>query len=498
MDPIPLDQIAAAVGASPVTGPTIRGVCTDSREVTPHSLFVALRGDHFDGHDHLPAAAAGGAVAAIVDRDVPPEPGLTLIRTDDARRAMGRLATFVRRRFRGTVIAVAGSNGKTGTKHLIHAALSSTLRGSMSPKSFNNDVGVPVTLFAADPTDDFVVLEMGTNHPGELAHLSRMAEPDVAVLTNVGAEHLEFFGDLDGVRREEASVAVGLRPGGLLVTHADDPGLLVRVIGQDVPWVGFGWGGQNLVPTTGVVCTAAGTTFDWAGGPPGSPRTFKVPQVGRHTALSATAALIVCRRLGVDLGRAAAALAVATGPGMRLQVRRAGRLTLLDDAYNANPSSVAAALETLRDLPTAGRRVAVLGDMLEMGDAAAAGHADVGRLAAACGVDVLACVGPLSAATAAAAKDAGLPAVFHALTTTEAAALVPTLLSDGDLVLLKASRGLRLERVAEAIQSTFGGEAADAHPVTSTPHGGGQLFEQRPIRREGTKEREGGRDERSD
>ena len=459
MDPIALADILAAVGgtASQSAGGTIHTVCTDTRDIKPGSLFVALRGDTFDGHAYLERAAAGGAVAALVDRDVPPAAGLTPIRVDDARRAMGRLATFVRRKFKGTVIAVAGSNGKTGTKHLIHAALSSKLRGSMSPKSFNNDVGVPVTLFAADAADDFVVLEMGTNHPGEIAHLSRMAEPDIAVITNVGAEHLEFFGDLDGVARENAQVTAGMSPAGTVFFNGDDPNLVAYVVtGQPGPYATpFGWNERNLIRPTNVRCTIDGTTFDWVDDLAGNLGPFFVPLLGRHAAINALAAVLVGSDLGVSYDDIRRGLSRATGPQWRLQVEHAGPVTVLNDAYNANPTSMAAALETVRDLPTAGRRVAVLGDMLEMGNAAAAGHADVGRLAAVSGLDALVCVGPLSAGSAAAATAAGLADVSHVATTAEAADVVPAMLRPGDLVLLKASRGLRFEAIAKAIRSAF-------------------------------------------
>ena len=456
MSPIELHEVAAVVGADPVAGPAVHAVCTDTRDIRPASLFVALRGDTFDGHDYLAKAAAGGAVAALVDRDVPAVPGLALVRVDDARRAMGRLATFVRRRFKGTVIAVAGSNGKTGTKHLIHAALSSTLRGSMSPKSFNNDVGVPVTLFAADSADDYVVLEMGTNHPGEIAHLSRMAEPDVAVITNVGAEHLEFFGDLAGVARENFQVVAGMTPGGPLFVNGDHADDVLDVVidaldAMDRPEMTFGFGGGNDLFATHVQTDTDGVTFNVGlDGPP-----FHVPLLGRHVASNSLAAVGIGRHLGLSDDDIRRGLSNATGPQWRLQVDRAGPVTILNDAYNANPTSVVAALETVRELPTNGRRVAVLGDMLEMGHAAAAGHADVGRLAAAAGLDLLVCVGPLSAGTAAAAKDAGLPVVYHVLTTAEAAGVVPSLLTAGDLVLLKASRGLKFEAVAAAIHAAF-------------------------------------------
>ena len=453
MTPLTLTEIVHATAGSP-TGPDpgpIAAVCTDTRDLRSGSLFVALRGDTFDGHAYLAQAAAGGAVAALVDRDVPAPPGMALVRVDDARRAMGRLATFVRRRFNGTVIAVAGSNGKTGTKHLIHAALSSCLRGSMSPKSFNNDVGVPVTLFAADETDDYVIVEVGTNHPGEIAHLSRMCEPDVAVITSIGAEHLEFFGDLAGVARENMQIVDGMRPGGPLFVNADDNGdLMIDLLDAlDRPEVMFGFSGAADLCVTDAVCDAAGVRFRV--GFDGEP--FFVPLLGRHTAANAAAAVGVGRHLGLSDDDISRGLAAATGPAMRLQLDRVGDLTIINDAYNANPTSMRAALETLRDLPAPGRRVAVLGDMLELGDAGPAEHAAAGALAAACGVDLLVAVGPLATEIAAAATAAGLPAVTHVGTSAEAAIVVPPLLRGGDLVLLKASRGVRLERVAEAIRA---------------------------------------------
>jgi UDP-N-acetylmuramoyl-tripeptide--D-alanyl-D-alanine ligase len=231
MIPLTLDQIAAAVEGTMTGGHgqrMIDSVCTDSRNLTAGSLFFAISGETFDGHRFIPQAAEAGAAAAVVSR-VTGDEQLPSIQVDDTRLALGRLAQFVRRTLTSTrVIAVAGSNGKTGTKALIHAALSSRLRGTASPKSFNNDIGVPVTIFGASPDDDYVVLEIGTNHPGEVEHLSRMSEPDIAVITSIGEEHMEFFKTLDGVRQENAAIAAGLRPGGL-VTCVDDEKLLTMV-----------------------------------------------------------------------------------------------------------------------------------------------------------------------------------------------------------------------------------------------------------------------------
>jgi hypothetical protein len=236
MKPLTIQQIKHATGGKavtsiPPTAPPISAVCTDTRRMTPGSLFVALRGDRHNAHEFLPDAAAGGAVAALVEQ-VPAQtlPNVYLIKVEDTKQAMGKLATYVRRHMRSKVIAVAGSNGKTSTKYLIDAALSFRLRGSMSPKSFNNDIGVPLTIFPADPMQDYLVLEMGTNHHGEVKVLTEMALPDIAVITNCGAEHLEFLGDLMGVRRENASVIAGLNArGGLLVVNGDDPELLSAV-----------------------------------------------------------------------------------------------------------------------------------------------------------------------------------------------------------------------------------------------------------------------------
>src|SRR6185503_13562141 len=197
MKPLTLQQIRQTVGGNALTAipadvPLISAVCTDTRRMEKSSLFIALRGEKFDGNDFIPQAAAGGAIAALVDH--PPAtilPNVHLIQVPDTRKAMGKLASRARQDLIGKVVAVAGSNGKTSTKHLIDSALCGKLRGSISPKSFNNDIGVPLTIFPASPLDDYLVLEMGTNHPGELVVLAKMARPDIAVITNCGAEHLE-------------------------------------------------------------------------------------------------------------------------------------------------------------------------------------------------------------------------------------------------------------------------------------------------------------------
>lgn len=454
MNPISIQQIRQVVGGEPVTplpadAPLIESVCTDTRSMKPASLFIALRGEKFDAHAFLPAAAAGGAVAALVERvptDVPAR--MHLIKVPDARAAMGALARFVRLRLGGTVVGVAGSNGKTSTKYLIHAALKTALRGTFSPGSFNNDVGVPLAIFPADPGHDYLVLEIGTNHPGEIRNLALMALPDIAVITNCAAEHLEFFGDIDGVRREEASIIEGLNPTGTLVVNGDDPALLQAVKEYAGKRVTFGAAPTNDLFATDIVEDQRGVRFRLNG-----QGQVTVPLLGRHTAINALAAIAVARCMDVPQESILAGLAQARGPDMRMQLVQVNGITVINDAYNANPPSMKSALETLCMLQTTGRRIAVLGDMRELGRSSEVYHRTLGQLAATCVLDALVCVGEQAALIAQeATKVLGPRRVRHFTQTAQAAQVVASALRSGDLVLVKGSRALHLEQVVRAIQ----------------------------------------------
>jgi UDP-N-acetylmuramoyl-tripeptide--D-alanyl-D-alanine ligase len=457
MKPLSIQQVRTAIGGRSLGtladgAASVVAVCTDTRRMLPSSVFFALRGPNHDGHHHLAEAASRGAIAAVVD--TPPAghfPGLHLILVPDARAALGKLASFVRGQMRGKVIGVAGSNGKTSTKHLIHAALSGKLRGSISPKSYNNDIGVPLSIFPADPVQDYLVLELGTNHPGEIARLSEMAEPDIGVITNIGAEHLEFLGDLMGVRRENASIIRGMRPRGLLVINGDDPELAGAVSGYPGKIITFGYKPENDLFATNIRCDEHGTRFTVNDGR----REVFVPLLGRHTACNALAAIAVAQSRGLDPSIIDESLAEASGPEMRLQLQEIGDLALLNDAYNANPNSMRAALETLRDLhPRGGRRVAVLGDMKELGRSSERYHREIGQFVVNCGVDLLVCIGEQAFLLGDEAVARGFDAakVRRADDSASACNLVVNELQPGDLVLLKASRSMELERVAQAVR----------------------------------------------
>lgn len=458
MNPLALTQVRLATNGKALSriraDETIRSVSTDSRAIEPGSLFVALRGERFNGHDFLSAAAAGGAVAALVDHE--PEvdlPNLRFIQVEDTRKALGQLATHVRKQMTVCkVIAVAGSNGKTSTKHLIASALSCKLRGSISPKSYNNDIGVPLTIFPADPLQDYLVLEMGTNHPGEISSLTQLAQPDIAVLTNCSAEHLEGLGDLMGVRQENASIVRGLNPNGLLVVNGDDPELLEAIRPFPGRVVRFGYGEQNDLFASDIELHDDGTSFALNGRK--SKRVF-VPMLGRHNACNALAAIAVARRFGLNEDDFIKSMAHSSKPDMRMQLTHLPNITLLNDAYNANPASMRAAIETLIEIDGK-RRIAVLGDMRELGPATERYHREIGRLVAELSneLDVIYCVGPSSKWIEEEAIVRGYPSnqIHHSVDSTSAARLIPPKLKQGDVVLLKGSRSVRLESVAESIQ----------------------------------------------
>lgn len=494
MNALTLEQIRTATDAMLIgsdSSLTIHSICTDTRHITPGCLFIALKGENHDGHDHIQAAAKAGAIAAMVDRAVAAD--LPLIRVNNTRTALGRLANHVRRQLKCKVIAVAGSNGKTGTKNLIHAALKSTLTGTISPKSFNNDIGVPTTIFAASASDDYLVLEIGTNHPGEILNLTRIAEPDIAVITNIGAEHLEFLGDLDGVTKENAQIIAGLNPRGLLILNSDrnkgdcphypsgekgDSHLLSAVGSYPGRKVTFGFDADNDLHPTEIRCETDGIYFRlkdetpmlrhaeeharMATDPalrrtsePAFNEVIFIPLIGRHTAVNALAAIAVARELGVHDRDIRAGLAVATGPEMRLQLQTAGSVKILNDAYNANPHSMRAGLETLRDMKSGGRKVAILGDMRELGSVADRYHLEIGRFAAKCGLAHLVCVGEKAKLIAEAAIDSGMDAdtVKRFTDADQCASSIASIVGGDDLVLLKASRGMKLEIVANALMT---------------------------------------------
>ncbi len=446
------------VGAQPET--VVRRVSTDSRSVQAGDLFVAIPGDRFDGHGYVAQALAQGAVCAVVERRALGQwPGMAaanLLVVEKTRQALGLMAAEYRLGFELPVVAVGGSNGKTTTKELLASVLRQRWSVLWSEASFNNEIGVPVTLLKLERAHGAAVLEAGTNHPGELAPLLRMIQPRYGVLTSIGREHLEFFGDLDGVALEEGWVGEALPADGTLFINGDCAGVepILKRTRAAITRIGFNAGNDWCV--RGLKMDAAGVVFhldapdaQWTG-------EYFVPLPGRHQATNAALAIAVAALLGLTREQIQRGLTACPPPKMRMQVREWDGVKILDDAYNANADSMVAALHTLGDMECSGRRVAVLGDMAELGPHSRAAHVEIGRVAGECRLDAVIAVGQWAGIVTAEAGRAGVGTTMALQTVEEAGAAAKEFARSGDLVLFKASRALRMERASAFLNSNSG------------------------------------------
>ena len=452
-----LKFVADAVGGEILRGDAsalVRRVCTDSRSAAAGDLFVAIKGDRFDGHDFLNEVAGKDVGAIVMARDRQPEKptACAAIVVDEPRAALGQLAAAYRKQFTLPIIAVGGSNGKTTTKDLLASVLRQKFSTLHSDASFNNDIGVPVTLLRLEETHAVAVLEVGTNHPGELALLVNLIQPKYGVITSIGREHLEFFGDLAGVAQEEGALAELLPADGKLFLNGDSewtPTIAKRARAVVVK-VGFGktndWRASEVrYDKRGLVFRVDGPLADFCG-------DFKVRLLGRHQAANALFAIALGAELGLSAAEIRRGLVACEPPKMRGQLWETNGVQVLDDCYNANADSMLAALQTLMDLPSKGRRIAVLGDMAELGAHSETAHEEVGRGAAKLGIGQLIAVGKMAAVLARGAKAAGLNRVLEFPDVESAMLGLKNFVKAGDLVLLKASRSTRLERIAEALR----------------------------------------------
>jgi UDP-N-acetylmuramoyl-tripeptide--D-alanyl-D-alanine ligase len=453
--PFTLQELAAVTGGRLVDADpaaTVTGVAVDSRTVRPGELFVALPGSRTDGSLFAAAAAQAGAAATLAAA------GTVFagprVEVADPLAALAALGTAVRDRSAATVVAITGSSGKTTTKDLLAAVLATRLRTVANRASFNNEVGLPLTLARIEPDTQAVVVEMGARGPGHIAALARLARPDVGVVLNVGESHLGMFGSREAIAKAKGELVEALPPQGTAVLNADDPQVAAMADRTVAAVVRFGLGAPAEVRAGGVELDGEGRARFLLHTPAGS-APAALPAPGEHLVGCALAAAAAAHVLGVDPADAAAGLAAATLSPMRMQVlRRPDGLTVVNDAYNANPSSVAAALKTLAALGRpGGRTVAVLGEMAELGPAAAAEHDRIGRLVTRLGIDRLVGVGELGRVLVNAARMEGMwPEEAEAVADPDAAvALLAPVLGPGDVVLVKASRVVALDRVADAL-----------------------------------------------
>jgi UDP-N-acetylmuramoyl-tripeptide--D-alanyl-D-alanine ligase len=445
MRPWTAARIARAAGASVISGADEssgpEGVTIDSRSVEPGSLFVGLPGERLDGGRFATAALRAGAwgVLTAPEHAVPAETGVVLA-AEDPLRALQRLATAWRRHLGAAVIAVTGSTGKTSTKDLLLALLAPHRRTVASRANFNTEIGLPLEILAAPDDTEVLVLEMGMRGAGQIAELTRVAQPDVGLIVSVGPVHLELLGTIENIAAAKSELIAGLAPGSWAVVPAGEA-LLTPHLRGDVRTVTFGDRGDVHV----VAQDERSMTIDAAG----EPVELEVPFTQSYLRLDLLAAVAGARAVGVTPG-GRVQLALTPGRGQRSSLP--GGVILIDGCYNANPMSMQAALDDLGSTATGagGRRIAVLGDMLELGPDERQFHVDLSEHVTAAGVDVLVTVGPLAGA-AIERFDGESHVVGDAA---EAATLVPGLLTAGDVVLVKASRGVGLELVCRALRAT--------------------------------------------
>jgi UDP-N-acetylmuramoyl-tripeptide--D-alanyl-D-alanine ligase len=455
MNPLTLSQIAQFAGASLSAGDgsvAINRISTDSRTIKRGELFVALRGENFEGHDFVEACAKAGATGALVEENwagtVPTD--FAILRASDTLQAYQTLAASYRRSLPLRVLAITGSNGKTSTKDFAASVLSRKFRVTKTEGNFNNHVGLPRTILEATSADEVAVWEIGMNHPGEIAALSKIAAPDAAIITNIGVAHIEFMGSREAIAIEKGALAEAVPSEGTVILNADDPfsnGIASRTRAKVV----FAGTTRGTVQAIEIRQSTEGSEFTIVEG--AHRCRAQLPVAGSHMVQNALLAVAAGRAFGLSIEECAAGLAAAPLTKARLQIKEINGVQFLDDSYNANPDSMKAALRTLVELETEGKRIAVLGEMRELGPESDRGHREVGENAATLGVDRLITIGDVAELIAEGARTAGLDRVSPVRSTAEAAKLLGEIAEPGDLVLIKGSRAARTEQVIEKFGS---------------------------------------------
>lgn len=467
MKNLSIKEIAGAIGARiieaegpkaagagldrPGTGIFCSRVSTDTRTVSPGDLFIALVGERFDAHDFIPQAIDKGAAAVVASR--PPAGALVVpvLLVDDTLAALQRLAAYNRRQFTLPVVAVTGSNGKTTTKDLIASVLGSRYKTLKTTGNFNNHIGLPLTLLKLDGTYGAAVLEMGMRGLGEIDLLAGIAQPNVAVITNIGETHLERLGSIENIATAKSEVLNHLDPEGTAVLNGDDPWVR-KVAGKFKGRVLFyGTGAENDIRVADIKTDGQSSVFtvhyqDRLA-------SVMLPVPGRHNVQNALAAVGVGLVTGLSMDGITAGLAQPELTAMRLEVLEKGPYKIINDAYNANTASVKAALQVLADQAGNRRRVAVLGSMFELGERAQAGHREVGEAAFESGIELLVTVGDLAEyiAKGALAKGMAPEKVFHCRDNEQAMAALKSRITAGDVILVKGSRGMKMEEIVRSL-----------------------------------------------
>ena len=424
---------------------SVCGIETDSRELKPGYLFIPIKGERFDGHDFIEKAFELGASITLSEKDIEGHP---YIKVKSTFKALKDIAEYYRGLFDVTVIAVTGSVGKTTTKEMLYSVLSQKYCVLKSEKNYNNEIGVPLTLFKLTQKHEVAVIEMGMNHFGEIRRLSKTARPDICVITNIGHSHVGHLESREGIFKAKSEIFEYMKKGGAAVLNGDDD-LLRTVESDDFDTIFYGYNES---------CEAQITSCEPQGFKGSSCRLsykgelfeFEINMPGAHMAYAAAGAYCIGKKLGLSDAMVRKGIAEFVPVGNRMEIIDTPNIKILNDVYNASPESVKAALEVL--MMAKGRKVCVLGDMFELGDMSDKLHSDIGMFAAKCGVDALLCAGDASKNTQEAARKNGLNAQWFK-TKEEMAKSFARNIKKGDTVLVKASRGMHFEQAVEALKN---------------------------------------------
>lgn len=429
---------------------SIQVVTTDSRQQMEQGLFIPLKGERFDGHDFINSVYDRGAIATLTMNNEVVDEKLATILVEDTNKALLDLGCFYRKQFQIPVIGITGSVGKTSTKEMISAVLSGKWKVHKTEGNFNNEIGLPLTLFKLKHSHEAAVIEMGMNHFGEIHNLTCSALPDVAVITNVGTSHIENLGSREGILKAKLEILDGLHPEGLLVLNGDND-LLSTLKDLPVQHISYG-----LLPSNDYWAKEIHSEGDYTLATVISPRQtyqIRIKALGEHMVYNTLAAIAVAEHFELTEAEIMCGLSSYEPAKMRMHVTTfENGLTVIDDTYNASPDSMKAALKVLRDYDSQGRKVAILGDMFEMGDFAPALHQEVGDFAAEVAIDVLIAVGELAKHIYEGYKEKGIKDAYYFETKEAFIESLMHLIQKDDCVLFKASRGMHFEALIEEVR----------------------------------------------
>ena len=452
-----IDQVVEATRASVLEcgKDSFKDIVTDTRKITLGCLFVALKGERFNGESFVAEAVLKGASGVLVSSDYKPdkELGATVFKAEsDTQSAYQLLAAWWRRQFDIPVIAITGSNGKTTTKDLTAAVLSSRLKVLKTQANFNNEIGLPLTLLQLNEEHEAAVVEIGMRGLNQISALAPVAEPDIGIITNVGETHMEILGSIENIAKAKSEMAEAIKPGGTVIINSDNPytAAMSEKVQPGVRVITFGIENDADVKACDIESGGNTTIFKCRLGKSGVMEEYTLPMAGRHNVYNALAAIAAGWALKLASQEIKQGLQGLEMTGMRFEFQKAGSYTVINDAYNASPMSMAAALSTLPEV-VKGRYAVVLGDMLELGEVSKEAHFAAGRQAASSGAFALVAFGSLARDIAAGASAAGMKSVYTADSHHEVANILHEILSAGDTVLLKGSRGMKMEKIIDLL-----------------------------------------------